>query len=314
MRSVILLLLFLLINTSIAEEPLHSDQYEKPKAFDFITDIPRSLKEGWQYSFNTKPATLWTWGAVMSSSVVLYIYDEKIYKQAKILGNKLGLGNDDHTKPMIKLGSFNIFRGPTDVGSAMYFIGDGWMQTGIAASFAINGAISNDNRERQTASQIMNSLVSASIPTQVLKRATGRQDPNRATKYRGRWKPFSPNYQKDTSSYDAVPSGHVMAATSTLTVIATNYPEYRSVVLPVGYTLITLLSYQMVNNGVHWASDYPIGIALGYVFAKAATSHGKKVQTENDSKITSLSNWEILPLYLSQKNERALGAVALFNF
>jgi hypothetical protein len=291
----------------------YADDYQRPKTFDFIKDVPRSLKEGWNYSFNTEPATLWTWGAVLGSSAILYIYDEKIYTQAKILGNKLGLGNNDHTKPMVKLGKLNVFRGPTDVGSTMYFIGDGWLQASIAAGFALNGKLSNSNKEMQTGSQIMNSLVTASVPTQILKRATGREDPNRTTTYRGRWRPFSSNYSKDVSAYDAVPSGHIMAATSTLTVIDTNYPEYRSIIRPVGYTAITLLGFQMVNIGVHWAFDYPLGIAMGYVFAKVATTHGK-VASEKAPSITTFSDWEILPLYISNKNERATGAVALFHF
>ncbi|MEA9356264.1 phosphatase PAP2 family protein [Bacteriovorax sp. PP10] len=307
-----LVLLFLFSNNSYSETT-PSDQYEKPGPFDFVTDIPRSLKEGWEFSFNTKPATLWTWGGVIASSVVFYVYDEKIYKHAKILGNKLGLGNDDHTKPMITIGGTNIFRGPTDLGSTMYFIGDGWLQTSIAASFAITGAVTSDNRALQTGSQIMNSLITASIPTQVLKRATGREDPNRATKYRGRWRPFSPNYSKDVSAYDAVPSGHLMAATSTLTVIDSNYPEYRSVIRPVGFTLLTLLSFQMVNIGVHWVSDYPLGLAFGYVFGKVASTHGKTNQ-EKEPDITSLSDWRFLPLYTSDENGRAMGGVALFDF
>ncbi|MDD4973787.1 MAG: hypothetical protein PHY93_05520, partial [Bacteriovorax sp.] len=159
--------------------------------------------------------------------MIFYIYDEKIYKHTRIFAKNIGLGNDDHTKPMVRLGEFNIFRGPTDLGSTIHFIGDGWMQVFTAASFALNGSINNDNRAMQTGSQIMNSLVSASIPTQIIKRATGREDPNRVTTYRGKWKPFNKNYNNDVSAYDAVPSGHIMAATSTLTVIDANYPEYR---------------------------------------------------------------------------------------
>ncbi len=309
-----LFLIFLLLfsNYSYAEISI-SDQFEKPGPFDFVTDFPRSLKEGWEFSFNTKAATIWTWGGVIASSVVFYVYDEKIYKHAKILGNKLGLGNDDHTKPMVTVGSVNIFRGPTDFGSTMYFIGDGWLQTSIAASFAITGAMTSDNRALQTGSQIMNSLVTASIPTQFLKRATGREDPNRASRYRGRWRPFSPNYSKDVSAYDAVPSGHLMAATSTFTVIDSNYPEYRSVIRPVGFTLLTLLSFQMVNIGVHWISDYPLGLAFGYVFGKVASSHSKNNQGTSPE-ITSLSDWRFLPVYTSGEKGRVMGGIALFDF
>ena len=36
-----------------------------------------------------------------------------------------------------------------------------------------------------------------------------------------------------------------------------------------------LLGYSMLNNGVHWASDYPLGIALGYAFGKLAVRNGR---------------------------------------
>ena len=37
----------------------------------------------------------------------------------------------------------------------------------------------------------------------------------------------------------------------------------------------------MLNNGVHWASDYPLGIWLGYAFGKMAVRKGrqKKIKT-----------------------------------
>ncbi|MBC7538998.1 MAG: phosphatase PAP2 family protein [Bacteriovorax sp.] len=284
-------------------------EYTKPKFFDFITDIPRSLDEGGKYSFNTKPKTLWLCGGVISSSVLFYIYDEKLYKHARIFARSIGLGNDDHTKPMLTLGKFNIFRGPTDVGSTIFFIGDGWLQAITAGSFLVNGSMTNDNRAMQTGSQIMNSLVTASIPTQILKRATGREDPNRASKYRGRWRPFSKNYSKDQSAYDAVPSGHIMAATSTLTVIDANYPEYRSFMRPLSFTLISLVGFQMLNVGVHWASDYPLGIAMGYVFGTVASTHGKK--TSGD---VSSSNWQLLPIYSSGRDQQTFGALTIIDF
>ena len=61
---------------------------------------------------------------------------------------------------------------------------------------------------------------------------------------------------------------------ATVTVIAENYPEYHFI-RPVGYGLMGVLGYAMLNNGVHWASDYPLGIALGYGFAKIAVRNGR---------------------------------------
>ena len=97
------------------------------------------------------------------------------------------------------------------------------------------------------------------------------------TNVQDRWN-FFPNqkeYHKHVSSYDAFPSGHLAAFMSTLTVITENYPEYP-IIKPIGYTLMTLLSIQMMNNGVHWASDYPLSIAMGYYLGKIAVNSGKK--------------------------------------
>jgi hypothetical protein len=298
--------------------PNLNELYEKPKGFDFFTKIPENLKNSWSKSFNTKPATLWTWGAIISSSVIFYIYDEKIIKHAQILGRKLGLGNNDHTKTLVKIDDIAIFRGPTDVGSVMYFIGDGWTQGITAASFAIYGSINDDNRAMQTGTQIMNSLLSGSIPTQLIKRATGREDPYRTTEYRGKWKFFSGRYDDDVSAHDAVPSGHLMAVTSTLTVIDTNYPEYRHIIRPLGITLMTLVGYQMMNLGVHWISDYPLGMAIGYVTALSATEMGKKVtgtSTNKEPEITNPDDWKFIPLFTAKNNsERTYGLTGVFQF
>ena len=61
---------------------------------------------------------------------------------------------------------------------------------------------------------------------------------------------------------------------STLTIITENYPEYP-IIKPIGYTLMTLLGLQMMNNGVHWASDYPLSIAMGYYLGKIAVNGGR---------------------------------------
>jgi prolyl-tRNA synthetase len=54
---------------------------------------------------------------------------------------------------------------------------------------------------------------------------------------------------------------------ATVTIIATNYPEYKWI-KPVGYSAMGVLAFNMVSGKVHWASDYPIGIFIGYVMGK----------------------------------------------
>ena len=70
---------------------------------------------------------------------------------------------------------------------------------------------------------------------------------------------------------------------ATVTVIATNYPE-KKWIRPLGYTLIGLTGWAMMNTDVHWAGDYPLALAVGYVAGKVTTlKHRKKRQLYNVS-------------------------------
>mgnify|MGYP002030756411 CR=1 FL=1 len=119
---------------------------------------------------------------------------------------------------------------------------------------------------------------------------------NGSTDVHDRWELF-PNqieYHKYVSSYDAYPSGHLAVYVGIFTVIAKNYPEYK-LIQPAGYTLMTLLGLQMMNNGVHWASDYPLSIAMGYYLGKIVVDKGRK----SNIKSTQL-NYKIEPYFDSK--------------
>ncbi len=152
-------------------------------------------------------------------------------------------------------------------------IGDGKFQFGIALGFGLYGWLGKDYRALRTASQVTEVILAAGTVIQVLKHSTGRESPFTATTPTGRWK-FFPNqieYMKHIPHYDAYPSGHVCTALATLTVVMDNYPE--ATWLPyIGYPAIAWLGYSMVGQGIHWVSDYPLSIAIGYGFAKAVTA------------------------------------------
>jgi hypothetical protein len=56
-------------------------------------------------------------------------------------------------------------------------------------------------------------------------------------------------------------------------VIAENYPD-NPWVKPVGYTLMGALAFAMVNNGVHWMSDYPLALLIGGTVGKVVAQRG----------------------------------------
>lgn len=267
--------------------------YKKPGTFVFISNIPSSLLSFGNSMFNKE----YTLANILIGTTTAFLIasDQSIYNQVSKWGQNWGIGNEDKTKTLFSIGNYPIFRGPTDLGSAMYFIGDGWTHIGLSLSFLTAGLIENDNRALQTASQIAQVILTAGIATQLLKHITGRETPILASQSGGIWRLF-PNqidYHKNVPKYDAFPSGHLAVAFGTLTVIAENYKDYKWI-RPVGYSLLALLSFQMVNNGVHWISDYPLALGIGYLFGKIAVSSGRR-EIKNDSDKVS-SRFKIYPI------------------
>lgn len=151
------------------------------------------------------------------------------------------------------------------------FLGDGRPQFGLAGAFAAYGFIAKDARALRTGSQIAETILASGTVVQVLKHITGRESPFVSTRPGGRWDLF-PNqieYAKHVPHYDAYPSGHVTTLLATVTVVIENYPEWWWA-RPVGYAAVAGLAISMGNTGIHWYSDYPLAVVLGYSFGMIA--------------------------------------------
>ena len=255
--------------------------YDKPRPFRWALHIPRDLGQFPAYTFRRENTG--TLAGLVASSVALWVADQAITDGAQDLGRTLGLKAQSTQRRLVRvpfrIGSANLpleFNVPDNLNSTFYYLGDGWTHLAVASSFWIYGGVRKDNRALQTSSQLGEAIFSTGLVVQALKRSTGRQSPYVATKARGEWRLFPSygTYQGFVPNYDAFPTGHLATAMATVTVIADNYPEHRFI-RPLGYSLMGLLSYAMLNNGVHWASDYPIGIALGYAFGKIAVRNGR---------------------------------------
>lgn len=257
-----------------------------------VLEIPTTSMDALKTSFSKKSIP-W-WAGIIGSTLILLNNDEVILENWQREGRAAGIGNLDNTKAVLSAGEIDLLRLPTDTGSWMYFLGDGWMHFGISAGFLINGHKNDNVRAYNTGLRLIHGMTTSTIFSQLLKRAFGRESPYVRTEPFGKWSPFPsiPEYQKRTAFYDAMPSGHVMTATLTFTIINDAYPEYSNYTIPLATVWIAALSYQMVNNGVHWASDYPLGIAMGYVFGKASAQMGKP-KAEGD---TAETKWMILPI------------------
>jgi membrane-associated PAP2 superfamily phosphatase len=168
------------------------------------------------------------------------------------------------------------------------YLGDGRPQFGLAGAFAVYGFIAQDTRALRTASQVVEAILACGVVIQVLKHTTGRESPLVSTSPGGVWR-FFPNqidYHKHVPHYDAYPSGHIATALATVTVVAENYPEWGWV-RPVGYPIVALIGIAMANTGIHWYSDYPLGLALGYSFGMLA-SHPESATENSDSAVSVL--------------------------
>lgn len=262
-----------------------------------FTEIPSTLVKTWDTTMTRE--ALPYWGGILGSTALLYYYDEQILKASEQTGRDLGIGNKDGTKTFISINDFPILRLPTDTGSKMYFLGDGWMHMSIAWSFYFTGLAKDQVKTTNVGIQLFHGMAASTIINQVLKRATGRESPNTRTDYRGRWRPGPSfkSYWERTGEFDAMPSGHIMTATLVFTIIKNNYPDHDYWLTPLEYVWLSLLGFQMMNNGVHWASDYPIGIATGYVVGNIVSELGQTPIGQTTKK----KDWMFFPSMDSDK-------------
>lgn len=255
-------------------------EYQKPKRFGFITNLPKDAVGIAKNSFNKK--SLKAWGIIAATTGVLIASDDAIWKGTHHFADNIHLSREDAYKNIftLKMGGkdVSILKYPTNINTAFYQLGQGFPSLLIGGGLFIHGKIKNNYRSLSTASQLAESFILMGVGTQILKRISGRETPGHATVPGGKWRPlpsFS-EYQKNTPIYDAFPSGHLATLMSTVTIFTENYPE-KKWIKPVGYTTIGLVGFAMINNDVHWAGDYPLALGLGYICAKTVAARNRKL-------------------------------------
>ncbi|GEN77427.1 hypothetical protein CHA01nite_31670 [Chryseobacterium hagamense] len=239
--------------------------YKKTKILDFITKAPKNFVESGK-NMVAKDHAYYLGGAV-AATVFLLPADQKLTDNTRELAQHWGMDKNNNYETVAK-----VFKLPKDIGSGLYLIGNGSTLVLLGIGFGTYGLIRNDYRAQATASGLMESLILSGVFSQTLKRITGRESPFVAIENGnsgGDWN-FFPSFSAfagQTPHYDAMPSGHLTTFMAGITVIADNYPEVKWI-KPVGYTLASALCFQMMQSQVHWASDYPIALALGYFIGK----------------------------------------------
>jgi hypothetical protein len=247
--------------------------FQRPVFFRSAREIPATVAGAFAQA--VAPRNLPEWGAVTVSTLALYMADEYLLDKTRMVARHAGLP-PNHPSYNVRVGAIKLVALPSTFGSALYFLGDGTTDLLVAGGFLVHGLRTGDNRALTTASEITTGLVSLGVYTQLLKRSFGRQTPSESTEPRGRWRPFASqsDYNANVPAYDAMPSGHLAALMSTVEIVALNYPE-KGYVRPIGYTAMAALSFAMVNNGVHWASDYPLALLIGGGVARVVVGRGR---------------------------------------
>jgi hypothetical protein len=272
------------IVNSLSQSPIYleknGDSFScyKPATFSFLTHISGDAVGYVRQSF--KKENFSKLAIVAASTGILLAFDQQITNGVQTFTSHHGIDGRESYSPLIQVNLFGkstkLMKWPNNINTAFYNFGQGSSVVYMAAGFLLAGKIKNDPRALQTASQLVQSFLALGVGTQLLKYSTGRENPSDATVTGGRWRPFPSvsDFQNNKPKYDAYPSGHLATFVSAVTIVSENYPRKRWI-KPVGYSIAGLLSFSMVNNGVHWASDFPLGFALGYGYGKYIAKKNK---------------------------------------
>jgi membrane-associated phospholipid phosphatase len=260
--------------------------FEKPSFLRNISHIPADLSLIGKAPFRKK--NLMGMGVVAGSTIILIAVDEKVIAGVRDASEGIGLNPETKYGVLWKSGQTKILKYPKNLNTAFYQLGEGGSSIMIAGGFWLYGKIRQDRRAVGAAYDLTESLITMGVTTQLMKRVSGRESPFKATKKGGDWAPFPSfySYQNNTSSYDAFPSGHLATLMATVTVLRRNYPE-KKWIGPVGYSLMGLTAWAMMNTEVHWASDYPLALAIGYLSGRASTRR-------HQQKRSALSRFDIM--------------------
>ncbi len=264
----------LIINHNKNVLPL--DQDDKLTWHQMFTNLPSDYFHFFKNCFNEKEIPTYTVLAVLTGSMLAV--DQQGWKFQNSLYN-----NSNFTK---NISDFTVG------------FGNGKYQFVASAAFAAAGIILHDKTLLKTGSNITEAILSTGLLVQLLKRISGRQSPAASTENGGDWDPFPSiiQYQKDQPAFYSFPSGHLSTATAILTVIANNYPNLKWI-KPVGYPLLGLLGFSLVNKGMHWYSDLPLAFFLGYSFGNIIAP--VKINSNGNAESQNKNQMMIIPSFSS---------------
>ncbi len=319
MKKHLLLSLFILNYTLVFSQKINLEKqsytinenvsylYKKPKFKEIFKYVPKDILHFGKYLIQKENLPIVA--ATLGSTLAIIPIDQKLTDNASEFGHKF---NFDNEGDYLRIADLRI--APANIPAAVYYLGNGGTSLMLSGGFFLFGQLNQDYRALNTSQEILEVMMSGGAVVQFIKRSTGRQSPVVAIETGnpgGHWTPFPSfaSYLKDTPKYDAMPSGHLATFMGTVTVILTNYPE-KKWLKPVGYSLVGLLGFQMVSSKVHWTSDYPIALLMGYVMGKNAANRriekvksveigGTKIPYKTNYTISNIDGLPVMGLTIS---------------
>jgi membrane-associated phospholipid phosphatase len=140
--------------------------------------------------------------------------------------------------------------GPFIIGGTLYLVGRSTSSTRLAALGV----------------HLTEGVIVAAALNGLLKGVSGRTLPNATTGERGDFS-FGRGFHEGNGSFVSFPSGHTAASFAAATVLSREVSSWDSsaarVVGPLAYSAATLVAVSRLYQNVHWASDLPLGAAIG---------------------------------------------------
>jgi membrane-associated phospholipid phosphatase len=135
-------------------------------------------------------------------------------------------------------------------------LGSPYATFGAAGTMFAIGALSDNERLKETGVMGFEALIDSAIVGRALKLATGRQRPGRKSSDGGFW-----------SRGDSLPSGHAITTFALATVVAHQYSD-KPLVQVAAYGIAAAVSVARVTGHSHYPSDALVGASLGFLIGR----------------------------------------------
>jgi len=149
--------------------------------------------------------------------------------------------------------------------NALAFVGGPGPFVGGGLLYVV-GRTTNSERAATLGVTLTEGVTFAAVLNGLVKGFSGRELPNATTKDPGDFS-FGRGFHDRNGAFVSFPSGHTAASFAAATVVSEEVrvwnPSAASVVTPTAYSLATLVAISRLYQNLHWASDLPLGAAIG---------------------------------------------------